>query len=893
MKHYIFRLLAFASILLSSLLVFGQNVSPNAIKTKKLLIVNSYNESAPWSNSIIIPLLRETAKMGDVDANVAHLYANQITNDSIFLHTQEELFKRYSQPDILVIIGNVAFCMRDEIKSRWGDIPMLICSEEDTIYPNSYYYTGIGNEYSEENPQPLLSLQKEYNLTYLAAPNYPEQTVDLIMQLMPDTKRFTFAADALYKNRLNEKRIKQHLAAHYPQVKYERLVAQSSIGSRLRDLLVANDDAGTHATLFSTWFYEYTSLPGHQTLITGDYRQISTSPKPIFTLSRSYMRDGGFVGGHFSDIEEIQTALIRTLKQIVSGVEARNIPFYYPQKSEDVVSYPVMRSKGLNTNLLPKGCVVQDEPTTFFEKYKWPISIVGVVLLLSLAAALIISYIQRKELVLANKHKELIKSMPVLYAQKRVIYNNSGEVVDVQHLEGNTIFRKLFQQDVEMHATESAEGHFPSERENLMQFIKMAIQEKRNVSFTHYFEQLETFYEIIIHRTADPEIIDIFGVDITRQKLNEQELIQAKEHAEESDRLKSAFLANMSHEIRTPLNAIVGFSSVLAATEDTEEKEEYISIIENNNELLLQLISDILDLSKIEAGTLEFVYTDIDLNKMMKELEDSIRMRMKEGVALRFVPDLPQCFIHTERNRLSQVIINLLTNASKFTFEGEVKFGYEVRDKELYFYVSDTGCGIDEEHLPHIFERFVKVNTFAQGTGLGLAISYNIVKKMGGEIGVTSKKGEGTTFWFTTPYEPIGNLDAPKQEIKQSEVDKEKITILIAEDDEQNYHLFQSILHNDYQLIHAWNGAEAVELFKQNNPHLVLMDINMPVMNGYEATSEIRKLSADVPIIAISAYTYEQNEQEHGFSAYMNKPVSPNKLQEEIAKMLSKHFIIL
>ena len=894
MKHYMFRLLTFASVLLSSVLVLGQNASPNTIKTKRLLIVNSYNESAPWSNSIIIPLLRETAKMSDVDANVAHLYANQITNDSIFQHTQEELFKRYAQPDILVIIGNVAFCMHDEIKNRWGDIPMLICSEEDTIYPDSYYYTGIDNEFSEENPQSLLSLQKEYNLTYLAAPNYPEQTVDLMMRLMPDTKRFTFAADALYKNRLNEKRIKQHLATHYPQVKYERLVAQSTIGSRLRDLLVDNDDAGTHATLFSTWFYEYTSLPGHQTLITGDYRQISTSPKPIFTLSRSYMNDGGFVGGHFSDIEEIQTALIRTLKQLVSGVEARNIPFYYPKKSEDVVSYPVMRSKGLNINLLPKECVVQDEPSSFFEKYKWPLSIAGIILLLSLAAAIIISYIQRKELMLANKHKELIKNMPVLYAQKRVLFNDKGEVVDVLHLEGNTIFRKLFQQDEEMHGTDSAEGHFLSEKESLMQFIKIAIQEQHSVSFTHYFNQLEAFYEIIIHQTEDPEIINIFGVDITRQKQNEQELILAKEHAEESDRLKSAFLANMSHEIRTPLNAIVGFSSVLAATDDSEEKEEYISIIENNNELLLQLISDILDLSKIEAGTLEFVYTNIDLNKMMKELEDSIRMRMKEGVALRFVPELPQCFIHTERNRLSQVIINLLTNASKFTFEGEVKFGYEVRDNELYFYVSDTGCGIDEEHLPHIFERFVKVNTFAQGTGLGLAISYNIVKKMGGEIGVTSEKGVGTTFWFTTPYEPVESLEAPKSEIMQTQsVDKEKISILIAEDDEQNYHLYHSILHNDYNLLHAWNGAEAVELFITQNPHLILMDINMPVMNGYEATTEIRKLSADVPIIAISAYTYEPNEKEHGFSAYMDKPVSPNKLQEEIANMLNKHFIIL
>lgn len=759
MKHYLYRLLLLPLMLTTWSAAFGQEASTSVQNSKKLLIINSYNESAPWSNSVITPLLREASKMDNIDANVAHLYANQITNDSIFAHTQEELFKRYNQPDLLIIIGNIALCMRDEIKNRWGDIPMLVCSEQDDVYPNHYYYTGIDNIMAEENHIEMSSLQKEFNLTYLSAPNYPEKTIDLMMRLMPQTKKLTFAADALYKNRVNEERIKQHLATYYPHVNYERIVAQANIGSRLRDLLVDdNNEDNTHVTLFSTWFYEYTSLPGHQTLITGDYRQISTSPKPIFTLSQSYMQDGGFVGGHFPDVDEIKEALIRMFKLMVSGVAARDIPFHYLKNSEDVVSYPVMMSKGIDMDLLPPGCKVQDEPSTIFEKYKWAFTISGLILLLALLFALIISYQQRKELKLAIKHRELIKNMPVLYAQKQILFDEKGDIIDVMHLEGNTIFRKLFQTEDKFQEQQSNKP-FISQGESLLQFIKIAIREKRVVSFTHYFEQLKAFYEIIIHQTENPEIINLFGVDITQQKQNEQELILAKEHAEESDRLKSAFLANMSHEIRTPLNAIVGFSSVLAASEDEDEKEEYISIIENNNELLLQLISDILDLSKIEAGTLEFAYSDIDLNKLMKKQEDSIRLRMKEEVTLQFIPGLEHCFVHTERNRLSQVIINLLTNASKFTLEGEVKFGYEVRNKELYFYVSDTGCGIDEAHLPHIFERFVKVNNFAQGTGLGLAISYNIVKKMGGEIGVTSKKGVGTTFWFTIPYEPVTSLE--------------------------------------------------------------------------------------------------------------------------------------
>ena len=417
MKHLLYRLVLVLALMPT--IVFAQKASSEVKNGQRLLIINSYNESAPWSNSIITPLLRESVMMKGMDANVAHLYANQITNDSIFQHTKEELFKRYKQPDIIVMIGNMALCLRNDIKERWGDIPLLVCSEQDIVYPTDYYYTGIDIPYSEENPLSMASLQEEFNLTFLATPNYPEKTIDLMMRLMPNTKKFTFAADALYKNRLNEIRIKQHLATHYPNVEYERIVAQANIGSRLRDLLVSDNEDGTHATLFSTWFYEYTSLPGHQTLITGDYQQISTSPKPIFTLSRSYMRDGGFVGGHFLVIEEIQDALIRALKQLASGVSARNIPFHYPEHSEDVVSYPIMRSKGLDIKNLPKGCVIQDIPSTFFEKHKLAIIITGLILTLALICAILFNYLQQKKLNLAKRHEELIKNMPVLYAQKK------------------------------------------------------------------------------------------------------------------------------------------------------------------------------------------------------------------------------------------------------------------------------------------------------------------------------------------------------------------------------------------------------------------------------------------------------------------------------------------
>ena len=241
--------------------------------------------------------------------------------------------------------------------------------------------------------------------------------------------------------------------------------------------------------------------------------------------------------------------------------------------------------------------------------------------------------------------------------------------------------------------------------------------------------------------------------DITPLKETEQKLIIARDKAEELDRLKSAFLANMSHEIRTPLNAIVGFSSLLAETDSRNERQEYIKIVQENNELLLQLISDILDLSKIEAGTFNFVYTNVDVNETCAEIIKSMSMKVSKGVELIFEEPLPECYLYTDKNRFTQVISNFINNALKFTQQGSITLGYEqVSHQKIKFYVRDTGMGIPEEKQKSIFERFVKLNTFVQGTGLGLSICKSIVSQMGGEIGVDSTEGIGSCFWFTHPY---------------------------------------------------------------------------------------------------------------------------------------------
>ena len=387
--------------------------------------------------------------------------------------------------------------------------------------------------------------------------------------------------------------------------------------------------------------------------------------------------------------------------------------------------------------------------------------------------------------------------------------------------------------------------------------------------------------------------------DITRLKKVQEELEAARRGAEVAGEQKTAFLANMSHEIRTPLNAIVGFAGLLSNASESE-RNSYVEIIKGNTNMLLQLVNDILDMSKIEAGTLEFIYSDTDVNQIMRELEGIFRLRLEEAdspVRIVFEPCLPVCFIHTEKNRVSQVLSNFLSNAFKYTKEGSITLGYKVREDDIYFYVQDTGAGIPAGKVDKVFERFMKLDAKKQGTGLGLSISRTIIKKLGGEIGVFSEYGKGSTFWFTLPVKPFDFLPLQQRtedvsetvEFNETEYDAGAVrrTILIAEDMDDNYLLYKIYLEKHYDLIRATNGEEAVSKYLECNPDIILMDIGMPVVDGYQATDAIRQLSSDIPIVAVTAFAYDEDRRKvmsRGFNGYLSKPLN----KDELLKMLHK-----
>lgn len=389
----------------------------------------------------------------------------------------------------------------------------------------------------------------------------------------------------------------------------------------------------------------------------------------------------------------------------------------------------------------------------------------------------------------------------------------------------------------------------------------------------------------------------IIGIawDITNMQSIEQELIQARIKAEQSDRLKTAFLANMSHEIRTPLNAIVGFSRLMTVANNPEDEKLYSDIINQNSEILLQLINDILDLSKIEAGTLEYVRQPMDLGELCRNIYETHKGRVHDEVTLVLDNKDATLVVNEDKNRLMQVITNLITNAIKFTFHGEIRFGFNVGEDCIHFYVKDTGMGISEEKIKSIFERFVKLNAFVQGTGLGLAICRMIVEKIGGEITAESKLNKGSTFRFTIPYDSnVKRPDLTEIVKKENNISGKRKTlqmrtVLVAEDVDSNFLLLKSLIGKRCNLLRAKDGDEAVNKFKEYHPDLILMDIKMPKMDGLEATSLIRTYSQEVPIIALTAFAFEADREkalEVGCNDFLTKPVSQNGLEKILEKYI-------
>lgn len=407
--------------------------------------------------------------------------------------------------------------------------------------------------------------------------------------------------------------------------------------------------------------------------------------------------------------------------------------------------------------------------------------------------------------------------------------------------------------------------------------------------------------ETLLQRLADANAMRQAAeleLDAARKKLNEYEEMARK--AEKASRMKSLFLANMSHEIRTPLNAIEGFARVMAETDSEAERMKYMEIVESNNNRVLALINEILDLSRVEAGEISIKKSMTDLNEMCKNIQLIFKFRCPETVQLLWTRPNMNVTLNTDVNRITQIFSNLISNALKHTSKGNITYGYRLINdgQEVEFFVTDTGSGIAEEDLQHIFQTYMSrdAENNQNGYGLGLSLCKIIVEKMNGTISVSSKLGEGSTFRFVLPFEgTIGGLSknsrittnsrtirvSTKTDVQNAPV------ILVAEDEDSNYELVKIVLAKRYRLMRAVNGIEAVTICEDEHPDLILMDIRMPDMNGLDATRIIKEVNPEIPIVALSAYAFEENIREAkaaGCDEFMAKPFRVEDLLDMVHK---------
>ena len=397
---------------------------------------------------------------------------------------------------------------------------------------------------------------------------------------------------------------------------------------------------------------------------------------------------------------------------------------------------------------------------------------------------------------------------------------------------------------------------------------------------------------------ATLNLLEDLKLEMEVRKKFESELVRAKDKAEESDRLKSAFLANMSHEIRTPMNGIIGFSGLLQEPElEPSERDRFVKIINDNCNQLLHIVSDIIDISKIEAGLIEMENIEFCLNDLMDSLlENYLPQTTAKGLSLSLHTDLVcnECHIAGDQSKIRQVMENLLTNAVKFTLEGQINFGYHLRENQLLFFVEDTGIGIETEHHETVFNRFWQVETGLArkygGTGLGLAISRAYIRKMGGDIHIASVPGKGSRFRFNLPYKPSGE----NRSFKTPEpIRVEKFSgknVLVVEDEEYNFEFLKIILMKlEFNVLHAWNGKEALQMFADHKDiQLVMMDFKLPDIPGQEITRRILEMQKDIPVIATTAYAMSGDREKAlkaGCVDYLPKPIRI----EEMNEMLKRH----
>lgn len=726
-----------------------------------ILVVSSYSPVRERGNRLIEAFTEEIRSHSQ-----EHVYAEYMNcEDSFRFDGWVKWFRRmisvYSvKPRIIVLLGNESWsAYREVCPESWHDIPVVLGGVKRTFIDYKHLYDGGYTHISQ-----LKCMEESFGsfpVTGYYIKDYPRENIQLIKRLQPNIKHITFC----YDNRYSAPYIDNYLeivTQEAAPMKVFSLLGNRMTTAQMVDSLVSlgSDDALLSAGWYSDSEHDPHAYPRY-------HNELSRLKKiGIYQMIDEGWSNMHYLGGYYVLGREIGTDVARLTLQVMNkGIVGAESFRQMPSPPRYYINYPALQTLGISEKRLPDHDVVlYNKKLSFFESY--PYTICGSLFFFLCVVLLLLRENKRNLRLLKNRqvldftlHSSWIS--PWEYDCKKKTFTITWSPADRKHTtEKGWTFARL---EEVIHPDDLSV--VPELIDSLVSgtcrqgYVQLRTKNPGEEEF-HWFEM----HARVSHfdRSGRPEQIIGLRHDISELKRTE-ELVMMRNKAEEANRLKSAFLANMSHEIRTPLNAIVGFSNLMTDSDEPEEKQEFCRIINDNNDLLLRLIDDILDMSKIEAGYLDFVYSDVDLTLLMRDMEHVHRLRFGESVAFSCqVPDHP-VVINSDSKRLMQVLSNFLSNARKYTAEGSVTMGYRpdtdaTGKPVVYFYVTDTGKGIAEENLPHVFERFTKFDAFVQGTGLGLSICELIIRKMEGEIGVESKLGVGSTFWFTLP------LGLPKEQ---------------------------------------------------------------------------------------------------------------------------------
>ncbi|MDD2952884.1 MAG: ATP-binding protein [Parabacteroides sp.] len=736
-------------LIFTLLLFLGANLSANEREVKKdILIISSFSPSTENSSYTLPAFTERICAKGNVRPIVQYLNSESGMYPEWKCRMRSLLKDSKIRPELVVILGNEAWAAYRECARAWAHIPVIL---GDVTYFTIDYENNGENEIV---PQERLIRTKDTFGGYKVYGYYQKDnmraTIQLIKQIMPHVRHLALCNDDIYQiPYLRE--LADDVCREYG-IDFVYLSGKELTTSQLLDTIARMDD--TYALVIYTWYLDKDrNVPVSNLLHKGFARY---TDKAFFQTKSKGVQTMNFIGGVYATGQGIGRELALLAESVLQGDD--QVVHTFSASGALViprVNYPVFCRLGLDEDNLPDNVYLNNKEQTFWEQYKYQTIIVALLFLFLLIVTLMAQWSRYKYHRQNKRQHALLESMSCMVA----IFDRDLVLKELINPQSNVLI--CFREDEIVGKSIHEFGQFHEEykagMESLALYLERAFvtKEVQDFNFQIVYKG-NTYYTDIKVVPFSLTKVFCYAQDMTqfvsqRQKLAESQMRMRL--AEESSQMKSAFLANMSHEIRTPLNAIVGFSQLILETDDPEEKKNFAGIIETNNELLLQLVNDVLDLSKIEANHYQFVFSMVDLPQLCEDLCQTHRLRVQLGVTLscQASPDITR--LYTDKNRLSQVLSNFLSNAIKYTSYGTITLGYAKEGGFVRFYVRDTGKGLKKEDLPYVFDRFTKFDPFVQGTGLGLSICKTLIEKLGGEIGVESEWGEGSTFWFKIPLE--------------------------------------------------------------------------------------------------------------------------------------------